>query len=120
MDDDLDDEMIAYLDGLTPNWDMVDVEVLWVENDPRYGSFHIAQHGVSEAEVEEVLFEIPPEVEAKRHPAIAGRTNFWGATRTGRWLFVVSEDWTISGVRYLRPITAFEPEEGRNYWEEQS
>jgi len=41
------------------------------------------------------------------------RTLFWGATRNDRWIFVVCEDWKQEGVRYLRPITAFEPEVGK-------
>ena len=39
-----------------------------------------------------------------------------GATRRDRWLFVVCEDWTEEGTRHLRPVTAFEPEEGKEYW----
>ena len=62
------------------------------------------------------LLEIPPEVEAKKSPDDKRKTFFWGATREGRWLFVVCEDWRQGGTRYLRPITAFEPEEGYEYW----
>jgi hypothetical protein len=42
---------------------------------------------------------------------------FWGATRFDRWIVVVCEDWIEDGVRHLRPITAFEPSEGADYWE---
>lgn len=60
---------------------------------------------------------MPSYVEAKRHPDFPNRTLFWGATRHDRWLFVVCEDWSEGGIRFLRPITAFEPGEGVAYWE---
>ena len=47
------------------------------------------------------------------------RTIFWGATRSGRWLFVSCEDCREAGKRILKPITAFEPEEGEDYWRKQ-
>ena len=57
------------LDGtLAPNLEMADVEMVWVEGDSTLGALHIAAHGVTKDEVEVVLLEIPPEVEAKRHP----------------------------------------------------
>jgi hypothetical protein len=119
MDDaEFDAELEAYLNGVSPNWEMVDVEIVWVDGNPGYGSLHIAQHRVSKSEVEEALLETPPEVEAKRHPEHPGRTIFWGATRGGRWLFISCDDWTDGGKRYLRPITAFTPDEGRAYWDQ--
>ena len=65
-----------------------------------------------------MLFEVPPYVEARRRADNPNRTIFWGATRNDRWILVVCEDWKEGDQRYLRPITAFEPEEGREYWEE--
>lgn len=121
MDDEaFDDDLEAYLNGVFPNEETADCEVVWVEGNPLYGALHMEQkHGVTKDEVEEVLFETPPEVETKRHPTEHGRTLFWGATRDGRWLFVVCEDWTENRQRYLKPVTAFEPEEGRDYWDKQ-
>lgn len=121
MDDaEFEDDLSIYLEGLaSPNLDMMDVEIVWVRGNPNYGSDHIARHGVKEYEVEEALLEVPPEVEAKRHPDHPGRTIFWGETREGRGLFICCEDWRKSGVRYLKPITAFEPDEGYEYWREQ-
>jgi hypothetical protein len=58
-------------------------------------------------------------VEAKRSREHPERTLFWGATRHDRWIFVACEDWTEDSVRYLKPITAFEPEEGEAYWRRQ-
>ena len=101
-----------------PNPEMAGVQIVWERDDLRHGSKHIwADHGVTEQEVEEVLFEVPPFVEGRRHPEHPNRTVFWGATRFKRWIFVVCEDWTEAGVRYLKPITAFEPSEGLEYWE---
>ncbi len=115
-----EDDLRVYLEGLAyPNLDMADVEIVWVRGNPTYGSAHIARNGVTEHEVEEVLLEIPPQVEAKRHPDHPGRTIFWGETREGRGLFVSCEDWSKGGVRYLKPITAFEPDEGYEYWRKQ-
>lgn len=66
---------------------------------------------------EEVLFEVPPFVEARRHREFPNRTVFRGASRLKRWIFVVCEDWTDGEIRYLKPVTAFEPSEGVTYWE---
>ena len=119
----LDDEFLRALDAyLEPptesNPTMAGVEIVWERNNPTFGARHIwEQHKVTEEEVEQVLLEVPPYVEAKRHPDYPNRTIFWGATRRDRWIFVVCEDWRENNTRYLRPITAFEPEEGRRYWE---
>ena len=97
---------------------MVGVEVTWERDSLHFGSTHIWNlHRVSEEEVEQVLMEEPPYLEARRHPDHHGRTVFWGATRFDRWIVVVCEDWVEDGVRHLRPITAFEPAEGADYWE---
>jgi uncharacterized DUF497 family protein len=117
---DFDDLLDDYLSGrVSLNPGMLDVVFVWVRGDPDVGSDHIKQHGVSEAEVEEVLLEIPPYVEAKRHRDYPDRTIFWGATRAGRWLFVACVDWSEGDQRFLKPITAFEPEEDEDYWSQQ-
>ena len=101
-----------------PNPDLGNVIIVWERINPDFGLRHIwEQHGVTEQEVQEVIFEIPPFVSAKRHPAYPHRTIFWGATRKDRWIFISCEDWQEENTRYLRPITAFEPEEGVEYWE---
>lgn len=103
-----------------PNPDLVGVRIEWVRDNRNFGSLHISdQHDISEEEVEQVLLEIPPFVEAKRHPERPGRTIFWGATRRDRWLIVVCEDRTEADTRYLKPITAFEPDDGEDYWRRQ-
>ena len=116
-----DDDFLALLDAYLeepqdPNPQMANVRIVWVEGDPRIGALHIAAHGVSKDEVEQVLFEMPPIVAAKRSREHPERTLFWGATRRDRWLFIVCEDWREGSIRYLKPITAFEPDEGERYW----
>jgi len=119
-DEELDDLLDGYLSGWDlPNLDMADVEIDWVRGNPQFGVDHIEAHGVTVEEVEEVLLEVPPEVEAKRHKDHPNRTIFWGATRAGRWLFVSCEDHEQGTRRILKPITAFEPEEGQEYWVKQ-
>jgi hypothetical protein len=120
-----DDEFENLLDEyLTPpveqNPDMAGVSIVWIRGTPDYGSRHIRErHGVEEQEVEEVLLQVPPFVEARKHSEHPGRTLFWGATRRDRWLLVVCEDWTDGSTRFLKPITAFEPDEGEEYWRRQ-
>lgn len=117
-----DDELLELLDNYLappsdPNPAMVGVHVVWVRDNHDYGALHILEkHGVTEEEVLQVLLEVPPFVEAKRHPELPGRTLFWGATRYDRWLVVVCEDWKEEGSRFLKPITAFEPDSGDEYW----
>jgi hypothetical protein len=119
-DPEFDDDLRIYLEGLAyPNLEMADVQIVWVRGNQAYGSDHIARNGVSEHEVEEVLLELPPQVEAKKHPDHPRRTIFWGETREGRGIFVSCEDWMEGSVRYLKPITAFEPDEGYAYWRKQ-
>lgn len=117
-----DAEFLELLEGYLervaePNPALVGVQVHWVRDNQAFGARHMAEkHGVEEREVEEILLEIPPVVEAKRHRDSPGRTMFWGATRQDRWLVVVCEDWLEDGLRHLQPITAFEPDDGEAYW----
>ena len=119
-DDDFEDDLAAYLNGEAyPDEDM-NAKMDWVDDNPIFGSLHMRiHHNVAKHEVEEALFELPPKVEAKRHPHDPGKTIFWGETRRGRGLFISCEDFQKDGVRYLRPVTAFEPDEGYEYWRKQ-
>ena len=91
-DDDFEKLLNDYLNPSgDPNPDMKQVEIVWVRNNEGYGALHITHHGISEQEVEEVLFELPPFVEAKRHKEFPNRTVFWDATRLDRWLIVVCD-----------------------------
>ncbi|MBI4331422.1 MAG: hypothetical protein HY673_09095 [Chloroflexi bacterium] len=101
-----------------PNPEVAGVEIVWERDNSSFGARHIwTKHHLTEEEVEQVLFEAPPYVEARRHLDCPNRTIFWGATRFDRWIIVICEDWTEGTKRLLRPITAFEPEEGSRYWE---
>lgn len=117
-----DDDFLALLDSYLdepydPDPRMANVRIVWIEDDLGVGALHIAtKHQVTRDEVEQVLLEIPPVVQAKRSGHYPERTLFWGATRQDRWIFVVCEDWTEGSIRYLKPITAFEPDEGECYW----
>ena len=77
-----DDEFLRLLDQyLDPqresNPEMEGIQIVWERDNPNFESRHIwEQHGVTEHEVEEVIFEVPPYVEAKRHPDYPGRTIF--------------------------------------------
>lgn len=120
-DDDFDELLRQYLEPpADPNPTLAGVQLVWVDDHPDFGLLHIQeQHDVSRQEVEQVLLQIPPLVEARRHRADPNRTVFWGATQADRWLIVVCEDWTEAGTRFLKPITAFEPDEGEAYWRRQ-
>ncbi len=119
-DEDLARLLQRYLEPpVEPNPEFAGVRLVWERDNPDFGARHIWEsHGIAEREVEQVLLEVPPYVEAKRHPDYPNRTIFWGATRYDRWIFIVCEDWMEGGTRHLRPITAFEPQEGRRYWED--
>ena len=98
---------------------MVDVEIRWVLDNPDYGAQHIREkHKVTKEEVEEVLLERPPEVEARRHKDYPERTVFFGETRMKRCLFISCEDFVEDERRVLLPITAFSPDNGWAYWTE--
>jgi len=117
-DDEFERLLKAYLDPPgDPNPEMLGVKIVWIRDNADFGSMHISEkHGVSEQEVEEVLLQVPPSVEAKRLKGDRSRTAFWGATRTDRWLVVICEEWKDKTTRYLKPISAFEPDDGDAYW----
>jgi hypothetical protein len=118
-----DEEFSRYFDDyleppVEPNPELAEVQLVWERGNPKFAARHILeQHGITEDAVEQVLLEIPPFVEARRHPNHPNRTVFWGATRHDRWIVVICEDWPQGVQRFLRPITAFEPAEGVDYWE---
>ena len=59
--------------------EMVDVEIVWIDGNEHFGSLHMQlKHGIEKHEVEEVLLELLPEVEAKQAPDDPKRTYFWG------------------------------------------
>jgi len=80
------------------------LRILWdLEDDPAGNVQHIADHGVSREEVEEVVFH-PHSLDRSRS---TGRHIAIGETSTGRMLIVVFEEVDDSTVY---PITAYELE----------
>jgi len=76
--------------------------VIWdLEDDPSGNAQHIAEHGITKAEVEEVL-DNPAGIETSRS---SGRPIAFGETSTGRVIAVVFEK-IDEDVIY--PITAYE------------
>lgn len=80
------------------------LKAIWDLDDDTEGNVqHIAEHGVSKDEVEEVL-ENPDGVETSRS---SGRPIAFGETSTGRIIAVVYEEFEEDTVY---PITAYEVE----------
>ncbi len=79
-------------------------KAIWdLDDDPEGNVQHIAEHGISKAEVEEVL-ENPDGVETSRS---SGRPIAFGETSTGRIIAVVYEE-IDEDIVY--PVTAYEVE----------
>ena len=84
------------------------VEVVWdLEDDPNGNVRHIAEHGVTPEEVEEVLNDPAGET---GHSRSSGRPVTFGYTAAGRPLLVV---WEVveQDPLVVYPITAYEPED---------
>lgn len=80
------------------------VDLVWdLDDDPDGNVQHIAQHGVTKDEVEEVL-TAPSGYD---HSDSSGRPIAFGMTSTGKMLVVVYEE-IEAGVVY--PVTAYEVE----------
>ena len=85
---------------------MVYVEILWdLEDDPDGNIAHLAEHGVSVEEFEEVLRDPQGEATSDR----SGRPIAFGWTSTGRYLAVVWEE-IEQDPRLVYPVTAYEAE----------
>ncbi len=81
------------------NW-----SVIWdLPDDPDGNVQHIAQHGLNEDEVEDVLLDpdVPVEISAS-----SGRPLKQGWTMTGRYIVVV---WEQIDEDTVMPVTAYEP-----------
>lgn len=116
------DEFAALLDAYlepasAPNPAFAKYQIIWIKDDPRVGALHMQEkHKITTAEVEEVIFETPPDVEAVRHPEFPERVAYWGATRQKRWMIVICEIKKQKNYYTLSPITAFEPDGGYEYF----
>jgi hypothetical protein len=79
--------------------------VIWdLEDDPDGNVMHIAEHGISQEEVEEVVGN-------PQNPSVpsdsSGRPLTFGWTSTGRYLGVVWEH-VCDDPRTIKPVTAFD------------
>ena len=84
---------------------MIDAIIAWdMEDDPNGNAQHIAEHGISRDEVEEVLLNENNPVGESRS---SGRPVTFGQTSTGRRIAVVWE-LALEDPLAIRPITAFE------------
>jgi hypothetical protein len=79
--------------------------VIWdLDDDPDGNVIHIAEHGVTREEVEEILQNEDNETDAS---VSSGRPITFGWTSTGKHLAVVWED-AGDDPRMVYPITAYE------------
>jgi uncharacterized DUF497 family protein len=79
--------------------------IVWdLEDDPEGNVAHLAEHGVTMAEVEEVLQDPSNETVPSR---ASGRPVTFGWTSTGKYLAVVWEE-TNDDPRMVYPVTAYE------------
>jgi uncharacterized DUF497 family protein len=85
--------------------------ILWdVPGDEPNNVEHIAEHGVTEEEVEDVLATAKDrDVTPSRS---SGRPSVTGATREGRTLFVVFDRYDEDGLIAIYPVTAYDPTDG--------
>jgi len=105
-DDDFRRLIAGYLS--TANPEMAGIEIDHAPGHEGYGLDHaLAKHDVRQDEIEQVLREFPAP-EEKRSREDPKRTLFWGATRAGRWLTVVTRDERHGTRRKLTLITAFD------------
>ncbi len=84
---------------------MSDVQAIWDDaDDPDGNVAHIAEHGLTPAEVEDVLLDDTIREEVSRS---SGRPCKFGHTSTGRFIIVVFDE-QHDDPRMLYPITAYE------------
>jgi uncharacterized DUF497 family protein len=87
---------------------MIDFDLIaWDDEDnPRGNVQHIAANGLTIEEVEQVLHDPANQPTVSRS---TGRPAVFGATATGKDVFVVYEVLETEPVIVIRPITAYEP-----------
>jgi uncharacterized DUF497 family protein len=86
---------------------MIDALIAWDMDDDLEGNLqHIAEHGITAEEVEEVLLDQRNSVGVSRS---SGRPITFGETSTGKHLAVVWEQ-ALDNPLIIRPITAYEIE----------
>ena len=78
------------------------------EDDPRGNTRHIADHGLTTDEVEEVIYD------PQSHPVrsrSSGRPALIGHTSSGKTIMVIYERHKEARVVIIRPVSAYEIEE---------
>lgn len=84
---------------------MIDAMVAWdMEDDPQGNVQHIAEHGITMDEVEEVLLNEANPVGESRS---SGRPITTGETSTGKHIAVIWEQ-ALDNPLVIRPVTAYE------------
>jgi hypothetical protein len=86
------------------------VHIVWdLPDDPDGNIAHIAEHGITPEEAEDVLFDPDSDTDISRS---SGENITFGYTSTGRYLAVVWEH-VMDDPLTMRPITAYEVPEPR-------
>jgi len=91
---------------------VIDITIIWdLDDDPDGNVQHIAEHGVTVEEVEEVLFD--PRTRTGRSRT-SGRPQAFGSTSTGKYITVIWDE-VSDDPRTIYPVTAYEvpPPQGR-------
>jgi uncharacterized DUF497 family protein len=89
---------------------MSEFEVVWdLEDDPEGNVQHIAEHGVTMDDVEDVLSDPDSSTTVS---ASSDRSVTFGETREGRYLAVVWET-ALEDPLMIRPVTAYETQRPR-------
>ncbi len=84
---------------------MIDAQIIWdLDDDPEGNVQHIAEHGVTVEEVEEVLHD--PRTRTGRSRS-SGRPEAFGETSTGKYITVIWDE-VCDDPRMIYPITAYE------------
>ncbi len=84
---------------------MIDAQVIWdLDDDPDGNVQHIAEHGLTVEEVEDVLFD--PRTRTGRSRS-SGRPEAFGETLTGKYITVIWDE-VCDDPRMIYPITAYE------------
>jgi uncharacterized DUF497 family protein len=90
---------------------MFDAHVVWdLEEDPDGNVAHIAEHGITREDVEDVLFDPDSDTVSSRS---SGANVTFGYTSSGQYLAVVWEH-VMDDPLTMRPITAYEANEPRH------
>jgi uncharacterized DUF497 family protein len=91
---------------------VIDATVIWdLEDDPEGNVQHLAEHGITVEEAEEVLSDPRSRTGRSRR---TGRPQVFGSTSTGKFITVIWEE-VLDDPRTIYPVTAYEvpPPQGR-------